>query len=185
MLLLAVLWAALRAERSKTPKPLRVYLWTELATTGILELAVWRLGWRSAAYGLIYVLVRPLELIAALNLAKPSIMAGFIALLCSWAVYLTAGEAVTVNGAIALIEGCFFMLAGLSLGFKMPFEPDKLIYGPLAALWLFLALFDFGFAMSLHLSAWANLNEWWPALCCIVVFGWIGLNHRKRPLGTG
>jgi hypothetical protein len=182
-LLIALLWATARATRTQAPLPLRLYLVAELITTVTLELAAWLYGWRSPIYTLIFILIRPWQLIAALNLARPSIVAGLITSMCTYIVYLSAS--LNLNGAIALTQGGLLLLAGISLGFRVPFETaNKLTYGTLTALWLFLALFDFGFAMGLDLPAWGRLNEWWGALLCCVAFtiiGYLARTPSKQP----
>lgn len=85
---------------------------------------------------------------------------------------------------IALAEGTVFAFAGISLALRVKSQ----IEAALAILWLLLAVFDFGFAMGMHLPAWGSLNLWWPTVLCILVFGWIGIvlrKHGKVPLGTG
>lgn len=180
LLLAALLWALILALRARLRGPLLLYLGAEFVTTAALEYVNWRDGWRSEAYTRAYLWARPLELAMALNLSHPKAVGGIIALLSAWCVYLTVGTDLTFNGSIALVEGCFFTLAGVSLGFEVPFRAQKLIYGPLAVMWMLLGLFDYGYAMNESLPAWASLNEWWPTALCVVVFVWMGWRFTKE-----
>jgi hypothetical protein len=174
LLLAAILAALVAAVRAKAAFRLTLYLAVEFVTTAVLEGFCLRVDWRtSRAYVIAYAIARPVDLAAALNLSRFKISAALVVVSWSW----LAWQFVTpsTNSVIVFSEGAVFLLAGLSLALCVPFEPNPLVYGPIAALWCSLALFDYGYAMGWKLIAWEKLNEYWPATICEVCFGWLAL----------
>jgi hypothetical protein len=156
--------------------PLVLYLVANIVVAGILEIANGLYGWRSEIYSVIYFLARPIELLAALNVGRPKPLAVMGATAFTWIAFSVVEGELTKNIVIVLLEGSIFMLAGFSLGFVVPFRPKVSVYGILAGLWLFLAVFDFAFAFATAAKSLAaeKMNEWWPSLACIIAFSWIG-----------
>jgi hypothetical protein len=172
LLLGAILLALVAAVVKRAPRRLVLYLAVELATTGVLEAVAKKYGWRSPYYTLAYGISRPMELLAALYLSSVKISAGLVVVSATWCVY----SAMDTTNYISLLTGAMFLLAGLSLGFQVPFmDEGKSIYGTLTAMWCFLALYGYGFAMGWRLLPWQRLNEYWPALICVAGFSVVAI----------
>jgi hypothetical protein len=156
---------------ARTKGALRVYAVLAAFSVAALELAYQAYGF-SSIYTIVYVAVRVPELIAMFWLSRIRLAAipgafgiTFMALLA-----FRPSSA----GAICLLEGGLFALAGISAGLR---AKDR-ITGTLAILWLLLAVYDFGYALGWQAPAWRELNQWWPTALCIGAFGYIGYEVR-------
>jgi hypothetical protein len=174
-LLLSLTLATWQALRTRTSLELSLYLAVELWTTEVLELSLWALDgdFNSPTYTVVYCLMRPLELAAALYLAKPRRMAFAVALVAFLACFLSL-KALSLNSMIALVESAVFEFAGLSALYGK--DLNKRI---LAGMWLALAVFDVGYAKGWELPQWALLNQYWPYFICTAAFTLVWL--RLRP----
>src|SRR5277367_5238126 len=104
----AILAALLRA---KEPR-LRVYLWAELVSSVLIDLALWHFGW-TKSYTWAYFALRPVELAGMLYLARPEFMGAFFALGCGWLAFLGRDAPETLVSVFLLAEGALYALAGV------------------------------------------------------------------------
>ena len=163
-LIAMLLVALLRTDESR----LRLYFLAELVATMALEAA--SLTWpdiNSRGYTTAYCLIRPIDLGAAIWLARPRAGTLIAALLLGLVALIGLPSHLDTNSAITLLEGAGYALAAMS----MVLQPTNRQNTVLLLLWFLLALFDWFYAAGWQLPFWRELNETWPTIVCIVAFG--------------
>lgn len=153
----AVLILAAALVRTREPR-LRRYLWSELIATVAITLAGsdWY-GWR---YTLTFCAARTLDLSCAIWLSHPRMGTTLAAIFITAIAWLGIRGPLDLNTTIALLEGCGFAVAGIS----MALQKSSYVNAALTILWLLLAWFNLGYAMNWHLDAWQELAGYWNTL---------------------
>lgn len=167
MLLRLLLVAVAAVMAARTKGRLRAYAVFAAFSVAAMELAYQSYGF-GRVYTSVYVAVRIPEFIATFRLSRIRLAAvpGAFGL----TVMALLAFKPSAAGAICLVEGGLFALAGISAGLR---ARDR-ITGMLAILWLLLAVYDFGYSLGWQAPAWRELNTWWPTALCIGAFGYIG-----------
>jgi hypothetical protein len=176
-MLLRLLFVAVGvATAARTRGALRVYAVLAAFSVAAMELAYQSYGFGNV-YTSVYVAVRVPEIVAMFRLSRIRLAAipGAFGITVMALLAFKPSSA----GAICLLEGGFFALAGVSAGLR---ARDR-ITGTLAILWLLLAVYDFGYSLGWQAPAWRELNTWWPTAVCIGAFGYVWYKVPKVQQG--
>ena len=161
------------------PRPdyrLAVYLLSELvATIGIEISALTWPDWNDQRYAGAFCVSRTIDLTAAIWLSRPRVGTVISALLITAIAIIGVRGHLDLNSSIALAEGFGFILAGMSI----LLQPVSFTRGMLAILWVMLAAYNYGYAMSWHLE----LADYWNTVVCIGVFSLIAIVGSEEPYG--
>jgi hypothetical protein len=168
---------------------LKIYIAGVLGGTFVLAVVLWAYEGdvEAGAYKFAYFACAIFQVLSMLNVGRPRIVGGIIALTIGLSV-LTAMPQV-LNSYIALTEGVCFILAAISLAAGMALDMERyqlniIPYRVLAFLWLFLGLFDIGYCMRWKLLVWHGLNLWGKYALGIWAFTAIALfwiSPRRQP----
>ena len=142
------------------------------------------LGFDTDAYRVLYCLtLLPIRWLACTIAWYESRMMALGALpFAAGLVYLaTRGFSPSVDQWISIVDGVVITTAGLALAFSAAFSTHRHIYATLTILWMFLGLFDFGYALQPY-GRWRDLNDTLLPVMVIGAFGWIGFRAADRKI---
>lgn len=181
-LLLASVWALAASLAVPCPKSLRLYFAANLAYTAGTQPFLYWAGETSFAYALAYYIAATIHFAAALNVAREELKRRWhlaLGILITVAVVGTAHSGllapIHTYQWFALAEGGALVLAGTALGYSAAHSQHIGIMLTLSFLWLALAVFRFGFALSEPSAIWLALNEVLPTVFVCGALGWIGI----------
>src|SRR4029077_7855523 len=135
----------------------------------------------SEIYGVLFcwslLAVRALAcVLAAQHTRWPALTAVPFAGILLWMGINGIAGAPTVDQWICLFDGVIVTAAGLALALTAPFSYHRNLYGTLAMLWMFLGIFDFGYALQPY-GKWRELNDSLLPVMVIGAFGWIAMSQ--------
>lgn len=181
-LLLASAWAFACALAYPSPKSVRFYLAANLAYTAGTQPFLYWCGETSHAYALAYYGFASLHFVAAMNVARAEftrrwhVALGIVAaLFVSWRAWAGMSAPIHSYQYFYLIEGAALALAGTVIAYSAARSGFAGVFLSLGFVWLALAVFRIGFALSLTSETWLKLNHVLPTLFVAAGLGWIGM----------
>jgi hypothetical protein len=181
-LLLASLWTLGASLAVPCPKSLRLYFAANLAYTAGTQPFLFWFGETSLAYALAYYIGSTIHFAAALNVARSELarrwhlaLGALVALAVVWRAYAGMPWPIHHYQWFYMAEGGALALAGTALAFSAAWNKRAGIMLTLSFLWLALAWFRLGFAVSLTSETWLKLNEVLPTIFVCAALGWCGV----------
>ena len=180
--------AAVAATSPLPSRILRAYFIAEVASGVVLEAARyvpgfdWDADWYRWLYCGALLPVRMLACaIAVLQTRWPSLTVIPFAGVLLWLSVRGIYGPPSATQWILLVDGTIFMAAALGLALTAPFSYHWKIYCTLVFLWVFVAIFDFGYILQPY-GKWRELNDSLLPVMVIGAFGWIGLSGWSKKM---
>lgn len=182
LVLAAILWAL----HGELLWDVRRYFLAQLAYTIVILIATLTLGTKSPIYAVLYVVFTLVIIVTMFGILQGKIR-GFLAVLTSWAMgaflglrcFMALQEPIRYYQWITLAEGMTLAACGTFLIWHSPKEKSRGIYFWMATLWLALAAYRLCYTIEIGNPYWTNLNRFFPALMCFVVFSIIAWSARR------
>src|SRR5690348_13676297 len=182
VLLLASLWAFAASLAVPCPRSLRLYFAANLVYTAGTQPFLYWFGETSLAYALAYYVFASIHFLAALNVARAEftrrwhVALGIVASVAVvWRAWAGMSAPIHSYQYFYLIEGGALTLAGTVIAYSAAHSKLAGIFLSLGFVWLPLATFRLGFALSLTDETWLKLSHVLPTRFVCAGLGWIGV----------
>lgn len=185
LLVLASLAAASSPNLSRS---VRFYIFCQVVTAILVDVALALVGWQSPYYIAIYAVGSlacrvtswwVIESVGSHWLER--LIALVFALVVAVLAFFNMHPVPGLEPRIILPEGFLLLFLGMTLGFQAPFSKDRRTLVPLSIMWLLLGVFDFGILMH-NSETWMKITGFASYFIAITMLSLIAFTQRlKRP----